>query len=226
MLLELEKGASGRTLLDIGCSFGWMLDEASRRGWQAVGVEPSASAAGEAKDAGLEVLEGHFPHPGLTGRRFDVVTLMDVFEHLPDPVRTLMEIRAVLDQRGLLAIKLPNSLGPIYRIASRLSQSSLGILTSPLARMYQLGSPYPHLFYYCESNLCRLLEGNGFGIVRSYEEAVIERQGILDRLLYAARTDSDRLWLRFQAVGLSGLLVLVSAASHQDIFTVIARKRG
>jgi hypothetical protein len=35
---------SGR-LLDIGCAFGWFLDESQKRGWSAVGIEPAVSAA-------------------------------------------------------------------------------------------------------------------------------------------------------------------------------------
>src|SRR5207244_12159191 len=76
---------SGR-LLDIGCGHGLLLDEARRRGYDAVGLELSRAAARHAREVlSLEVreitLEG-FEDPG----SFDVVVLADVLEHLDDPI--------------------------------------------------------------------------------------------------------------------------------------------
>src|SRR5437762_13055581 len=49
LLDEIERlGAPGR-MLEIGCAYGYFLDEARQRGWQVRGVEPSAHAAREAR---------------------------------------------------------------------------------------------------------------------------------------------------------------------------------
>ena len=98
---------SGR-LLDIGCGHGLLLDEARRRGYDAVGLELSRAAARHAREVlSLEVreitLEG-FEDPG----GFDVVVLADVLEHLDDPIAGLERCIALLRQGGVLCVVTPD----------------------------------------------------------------------------------------------------------------------
>jgi SAM-dependent methyltransferase len=97
-----------RTLLDVGAANGLLVEEASRAGMQAVGVEPSQVLAAEARDRGLEVHAGVLPHPSLADRRFDLVTLVDVIEHVTDPVGLLRLACEQVTDDGCVLVVTPD----------------------------------------------------------------------------------------------------------------------
>ena len=105
-MLTQRLGGPGR-LLDVGCGVGEFMAEMAQLDWNVMGVEPSnaATIAGErfpgaVKRSTLE--DASYPDAS-----FDLVTLWDVVEHLPDPVTTLREVRRVLRPGGTLFIQTP-----------------------------------------------------------------------------------------------------------------------
>lgn len=101
-------GGPGR-VLDVGCATGIFLDGMRQRGWDAYGVEPSAHAVQYARSRlGLNVTEGFLEDAGFQDAFFDVVTMWDVLEHVPDPRATLAEIARILKPGGWLVLNLPN----------------------------------------------------------------------------------------------------------------------
>lgn len=97
-------------ILDIGCATGVFLKEMQDHGWDAYGVEPSVYAARVAGDQlGLTVFNGYLNEAEFEEHFFDVITLWDVFEHLPDPVGTLRIIKRILKSDGSLVITMPNT---------------------------------------------------------------------------------------------------------------------
>lgn len=105
----LEAAASGRDLLDVGSHAGFFLRRAVARGWDAIGVEPSPVTSALARDYfGLDVRTATLAAAALPDASFDVVTMMDVFEHVGEPGAMLAEIRRVLRPGGVLFIKVPN----------------------------------------------------------------------------------------------------------------------
>lgn len=42
---------------------------------------------------GVELIQGTYPHPALAGQQFDVVTVIDVIEHVGDPIRMLTDCK-------------------------------------------------------------------------------------------------------------------------------------
>jgi SAM-dependent methyltransferase len=97
------------TLLDVGAGAGALVAEARERGLQAVGVEPSRSlAAAAARLHDVTLVVGTLPHPNLAGRRFDVVALIDVVEHVGDPCALLCVAAAHLAPEGLLLLVTPD----------------------------------------------------------------------------------------------------------------------
>jgi 2-polyprenyl-3-methyl-5-hydroxy-6-metoxy-1,4-benzoquinol methylase len=105
---RIEPLTSGRDLLDVGCHAGFFLELARERGFRVAGVEPSRWAAEHAKAAlGLDIFNGPIERYE-TDRRFDVITLWDVIEHLEDPVGVLERVRELLRPQGLLAFTTHN----------------------------------------------------------------------------------------------------------------------
>jgi len=109
-----------RTVLDIGAGIGLLCLAARELGLQATGVEPSQWAAEVARGQNqVEVLKGIFPHPDLEGRRFDVVTLIDVIEHVGDPTRLLSEVSKALVPGGVAVITTPDAASLAARVLGR-----------------------------------------------------------------------------------------------------------
>jgi len=95
-------------LLDIGCSSGALLKSAVQHGFDAEGVEPAAQAAEFARETGLKVFHGYLQEAHFPASSFDVVTLMEVIEHLPDPGALLREVWRVLKPNGVLVVGTGN----------------------------------------------------------------------------------------------------------------------
>lgn len=99
-------GTSGR-LLDFGCAAGYFLETARAGGWEIAGVELARDmAARAAQMLGISIPE-HLE--ALEGKPFDVITLWEVIEHVPDPVALLAALRARLRPGGLLMLSTPNN---------------------------------------------------------------------------------------------------------------------
>lgn len=103
-VLPYKKG--GR-LLDVGAASGILLEQAGRLGFDGEGVEPSRSLAKSAQSSGLKVHLGTFPHPAVHGE-YDVISLVDVIEHVPIPVPLLRSIAAQLKPDGVGVLTTPD----------------------------------------------------------------------------------------------------------------------
>lgn len=104
-------------LLDLGCWVGFLLAEASERGWEAQGVEPSAFASRFARERlGLRVETAGLFDATLEPAAFRVVFLGDVIEHLIDPVGALMRVGELLVPGGIVAMTLPDAGSRVARV--------------------------------------------------------------------------------------------------------------
>jgi len=108
-LKVIESRVDKGRLVDIGCGAGFFLKSATKRGWDACGVEPSRRAAEYAKkEVGVRVYTGDLESVNLTESGFDVATLRHVLEHSPDPSGLLLEVNRILKNGGLVVIHVPN----------------------------------------------------------------------------------------------------------------------
>ena len=95
-------------LLELGCLTGHFLALARGAGYEPTGIEPDPVAAGYARrQFDLSVHETVIPHLYLEDRSFDVIAMFHVMEHLTEPMKTLMNLRRILTETGLLAIEIP-----------------------------------------------------------------------------------------------------------------------
>ena len=96
-------------ILDIGCGDGSLLKYLKESGWQTYGVEFQETASLYARDVlGIDVFSGRLEDAKYSEESFDVITLIHVFEHLPDPSETLKKARSLLKKDGILLIEVPN----------------------------------------------------------------------------------------------------------------------
>lgn len=103
-LLDEYKGTNAN-LLDIGAGTGDFLIASKEKGWNVFGVEPNKNARELAKKKNV-VLEQSIE--GLIGKKFQVITLWHVLEHLPDLERQIAVFAQFLTQDGALIVAVPN----------------------------------------------------------------------------------------------------------------------
>ena len=101
----------GKRLLDVGCGGGYFLRISQMLGATVKGIEPSDAGAKVARESGLDVFHGMLAD--YVGQKdkdhdFDVITASHVLEHTPDPVATLLNMKKLLADNGLIWIAVPN----------------------------------------------------------------------------------------------------------------------
>lgn len=150
------RGRPPGRLLDVGCSGGFFLAHAARRGWAGLGIEPSEQAAAHARGLGVEVVEEFLDGLdwGALGT-FDAIHLKLVLEHLPDPAGVLAAARACLKPGGVVCVQVPNDFNPLQAAV----RTTLG--TPP----WWVAPPY-HVNYFTFASLRRLFARIGLGVAR------------------------------------------------------------
>src|SRR5262245_27757079 len=108
---------AARSVLEIGAASGLLVGEALRQGLEATGVEPSRSLVEAAERLnGVSLICGTFAHPALSGRRFDLIYVIDVIDHVTEPVQLLPSLKSALSPGGLVIVTTPNINSLIARI--------------------------------------------------------------------------------------------------------------
>jgi SAM-dependent methyltransferase len=105
-----------RTLVDIGAGTGLLVAEAAALGLEATGVEPSRSLVEAGRRNGVQLLQGTWPHPELAGRAFDLIFLVDVIEHVCNPLGLLSGCERALAEEGIVVLVTPD----VQSVAARL----------------------------------------------------------------------------------------------------------
>ncbi len=118
--MAADRPLAGKTALDVGCGAGLLAEPLARMGAKVTGIdaapENAAVAAAHAEAAGLDIryLAGELE--GLAGKRFDLVTAMEVVEHVTDPAGFVAGLADALAPGGLLVMSTPNRT-PLSKLA-------------------------------------------------------------------------------------------------------------
>ncbi len=158
------------SLLEIGCAMGATLHEFQKAGWEVTGVEPEEWTCNEArKKYGLNVINARFQEAGFEENSFDVIIVLHVIEHLPDPFKGIQFLYSLLKPGGILVIETPR----------------YDTITFKLLKGRERSVIPGHLYYYTRETL--LIQAQKAGFLKLRLDSV-GRTVTLDRLsFYAAK---------------------------------------
>ncbi len=128
------------TLLDVGCGPGYAAEFFAGRGFAVTGLEPAPSAAQEARERGIAVIEGDVAAGALPPGPFDVVLALEVLEHLVDPIATLGMLMNAARPGGEVVVSLPNEWHILRRLALLLGAEPVGGAEDPHVRHFGVRS--------------------------------------------------------------------------------------
>jgi 2-polyprenyl-3-methyl-5-hydroxy-6-metoxy-1,4-benzoquinol methylase len=134
-------------ILDIGCGVGFMLEQAKKRGWDVYGTEYTEKAIEICEAKGIKMSKGKLDPAWFENESFDVITSLEVIEHINNPIEEVGHFRNLLRKGGLLYFTTPN-FNAIERFILKDQYNIIG---------------YPeHLCYYTPRTINYLLSKNGF----------------------------------------------------------------
>lgn len=171
-------------LLDVGCGMGDFCAVAREAGFSVSGTELSDEYAHHTKTTvGMtDIFIGRLQDVEFSDRKFDVISLWHVFEHLPDPHEVLRTMKRMLRQGGVIAIEVPNvecwQKRPMY--------------VSDIKNYPE--SQLEHLFYFSEASLKLACKQAGFPLLQlRYVDSPQPTKSLAKHLLRQLKEPSKRL---------------------------------
>jgi 2-polyprenyl-3-methyl-5-hydroxy-6-metoxy-1,4-benzoquinol methylase len=196
-------GGTGGRLLEVGCAYGFFLDEAKPYFSYRAGTEFSEAGAERARRIADRVYVGGLEEipDGAHGGQFDTIVLIHTIEHVYDPVALLRGLMKHLAPGGWLVVATPD-MGGFWRPL--------------LGRLWPFWKSPEHVAFYSAKTLAALLVAAGCGEVRrvpylSYFPLSLVREKIAPKRKAKAEREDGRtgrrefaVWMPFTTVAAAG----------------------
>jgi 2-polyprenyl-6-hydroxyphenyl methylase / 3-demethylubiquinone-9 3-methyltransferase len=109
---RVRRPLSGKRALDMGCGAGLLCEPLARLGAAVTGVDAApeniAAAQLHATSVGLSIDYRAGDTAAIAGERFDLVTSLEVIEHVTDPAAFIAGLAGALGEGGLMILSTPN----------------------------------------------------------------------------------------------------------------------
>jgi len=186
------------------------MDEANKNGWQVEGLDVSAYAAEYThKRFGHKTYHGSLDEVELENEAYDLITMFDVIEHVPDPKKYVAEAAKLLRSGGIFELATPD----VGSLPAR--------LTGKRWIGYKLSEE--HVYYFSVKTLSRLLDEAGFDVVHvRHIGKYVTMRLFVDRLGFYMPWLSGILEQLERTLSLSKRSFYVNP---MDIVAITARKR-
>lgn len=105
----LKKSFPGRgKLIELGSGFGYLLNSFKQDGWDVMGIEPLRGCCQFTEsEFGIKTIPKTIEEASLDENSVDVVLMMHVIEHVPDPLGTFKEVHRILKPGGYFVLETP-----------------------------------------------------------------------------------------------------------------------
>jgi len=149
---------SSGDLLDVGTGDGHFLEVAQEAGFTVEGTELSDDGINRAKSRGYSVRKGQLTDIDFGEKRFDVITIWHVLEHVPNPGEVIRKSFSLLRPGGILVVAVPDEENILFR-------HRIGLLkvANPFGR--QEWGHEIHLTHFQPFTLRRRLRLSGFQVI-------------------------------------------------------------
>lgn len=108
-ITRLSRFKKGKVHLDVGCATGTSVEIFETFGFKSYGIDPSSQPVNLGVEAGRKLQVGFLEEARFESESFDVVTMYEVIEHVPDPTILLTEISRILKPGGVLVVGTGNT---------------------------------------------------------------------------------------------------------------------
>jgi len=160
---NLLKG-SNKSILDIGSGPGHFLYIGKNNEWETLGLEPNIDAYNYSKnDLKLNILNTFYKIGMRFEKKYDVINLGEVLEHLKDPKLYMEDLVNNLNTNGLVSIIVPNDFSPFQKLVNINSKRKDWWIHPPI-----------HLNYFTFDSLAKFFKDLGLEIVLSQSTFPIE----------------------------------------------------
>ncbi|MBA2649951.1 MAG: bifunctional 2-polyprenyl-6-hydroxyphenol methylase/3-demethylubiquinol 3-O-methyltransferase UbiG [Legionella sp.] len=130
--IEQQIQLAGNTVLDIGCGGGILSEAMTKLGASVTGIDAESTAIETAKNhAAAQQLSIDYhcrPIEEFIGSAFDVITCMELLEHVNNPILVLEHCKRLLKPEGLLFLSTINRTAKAYATAIIAAEYILGLL--------------------------------------------------------------------------------------------------
>jgi SAM-dependent methyltransferase len=136
-------------LLDVGCAAGYFVKVAIDDGWNTMGIDPNKELIDYGKNK-FNIPLFNSTLETIKTSQFNVITLWDVIEHVPNPNDILAQCYQLLEKDGLVVINYPNV-------------GSTFVKTFKKKWWFFVSN---HLWYFTPKTISELLEKHGFHVIQ------------------------------------------------------------
>jgi 2-polyprenyl-3-methyl-5-hydroxy-6-metoxy-1,4-benzoquinol methylase len=127
----------------VGSASGYFGERLAGKGYYIVGVEQDEAAASVASAFYDEFIVADVEAGLRLSRKFDVIVLADILEHLRQPLKVLVQLRDLLSSTGRFVISVPNVANIYVRLSlllGRFEYADRGILDETHLRFFTMNS--------------------------------------------------------------------------------------
>ena len=196
-----------RAIFEIGCAYGFFLDEASHFAKSVAGIDISQDAIAYGRSRfGLHVKQGDYLNRAL-GSKYGVIAMWDTVEHLQRPDLFIAKAKDDLQPGGVLAL----TTGDIGSMNARLR-----------GHKWRMIHPPTHLHYFSADTMKMLFDRHGFEVVHLSHPGISRK---LRSILYYVLVWRTRKTQLYEVLSRWRVFDLPIYVNMFDIMYVIARRR-
>jgi 2-polyprenyl-3-methyl-5-hydroxy-6-metoxy-1,4-benzoquinol methylase len=159
-LKMIQKFKKSGKVLDVGCAHGFLLNFLKKNGYDCYGLDISEYAVKYAKNHfDIPIYQGDIDSADLPEKGFDIITMLDLIEHVANPVETLIQVKKFLKDDGILIVQTPYD---IYHWE---------IVAKTILAGKKIGSSRPsaipmHLYFFSPKTFKKLSREAGYKILK------------------------------------------------------------
>lgn len=166
-ILDFTDSKEKGVFLEVGSFAGIFLNEAKKRGWNVLGIEPLEAPALYSKvNFGIDPVREYFDEAPIDKNSVDVIVSCHVIEHVPDPGSFVRKAASLLKPGGNLILETPAYDSLMFTILKHRERSV---------------RCDGHIYFFTKKTLSDLVEKNGFTVVKHEK---VGRTLTLDRFFY------------------------------------------